>query len=229
MIEYKNFKNECGIYCFTNKVNGKCYVGQGINLKKRLRAHYSSMKKQNVPNMIFYKAVAKYGIENFDLEILEFLDPTLDQAQLKKLLDEKEKYYIKEKNSYAPNGYNQTLGGDAGVLGYKMTEEQKEKIRKGGKELKEKLKKRIWIRKISEPKYWFGYTYEEAAKKTNVSRSVIQSICNKKHTHPYSKGWTFAFDEITLFNNCAQALRDMSSGTYMSDSGRFKSGSLSQE
>ena len=92
MIEYKNFKNECGIYCFINKVNGKCYVGQGINLKKRLRSHYAAMKRQDVKNMILYAAVAKYGIENFDLEILEFLDPTLDQVKLKELLDEKEKY-----------------------------------------------------------------------------------------------------------------------------------------
>lgn len=212
MIEYKNFTNECGIYCFTNKINGKCYVGQGINLKKRLRSHYSAMKRQNVTNMIFYTAVAKYGIENFDLEVLEFLDPALELTQLKSLLDEKEKFYIKEKNSYVPNGYNQTLGGDAGVLGYRMTDEQKEKIRNGGKEQKEKSKKKIWIRKVTESKYQYGYTYEQAAEKTGVSIKTISSICNNTYHKQYCKGWIFAFDEITLFNNCASALRDTASG-----------------
>ena len=44
-------------------------------------------------------------------------------------MDEDEKYYIEKYNSYS-NGYNCTLGGDGGVLGYKMTDEQKEKIRR---------------------------------------------------------------------------------------------------
>lgn len=224
MIEYKNFTNECGIYCFTNKVNGKCYVGQGINLKKRLRSHYSAMKRHNVPNMIFYTAVDKYDIENFDLEVLEFLDPTLELEELKKLLDEKEKFYIKEKNAYVPNGYNQTLGGDAGVLGYKMTEEQKEKIKTAVQPQKEKNKRHIWIRNIYESKYYCGYTYEEASKKSGVSRNVIQAICNKRYNHPYAKGWTFADTEITLFNNCATAFRDMSKGLYNENGGKFKKG-----
>lgn len=221
MIEYKNFTNECGIYCFTNKINGKCYVGQGINLKKRLRSHYSTIKKHNVPNMIFYKAVDKYGIENFDLEVLEFLDPNMDLESLKQLLDEREKFYIQEKNSYAPNGYNQTLGGDAGVLGYKMTEEQKEKIKAASKKSAEKTKKHIWIRNISESKYSFGYTYEEAAEKTGVSKGVIKEICNKTHKYPYCKGWTFAHDEITLFNNVTVALKNIANGTYSINEGKF--------
>ena len=83
----KNFTNECGIYCFTNKVNGKCYVGQAINLKKRLRSHYSTFRKQNVPNMILYTAVEKYGLDNFELDILEYCDPNLTLKELKSLLE----------------------------------------------------------------------------------------------------------------------------------------------
>lgn len=226
MIEYKNFTNECGIYCFTNKVNGKCYVGQAVNLKKRLRSHYSTFRKQNVSNMILYTAVEKYGLENFELDILEYCDPNLSLEELKSLLDEKEKFYIKEKNSYVPNGYNQTLGEDAGVLGYKMTEEQKEKISSGIKKANTRFKKVIYLRNIKEPKYYMGYTYEDAVKKSGVSKSIIQAICNKRYVHPYAKGWTFANDEITLFNNVAEALRNIAKGTYGENSGRFEKGKV---
>ena len=226
MIEYKNFKNECGIYCFTNKINGKCYIGQAVNLKKRLRSHYSTFKKQNIPNMIFYTAVAKYGQENFDLEILEYCDNTLNLESLKALLDEREKFYIKEKNSYVPNGYNQTLGGDAGVLGYKMTEEQKEKISSGAKKSNERFKKLICLRNIKEPKYYIGFTYEEAAKKSGVSRNIIQSICNDNYKHPYAKGWTFANNEIKLFNNVTIALKDIANNNYVENSGKFEKGNV---
>ena len=41
-------------------------------------------------------------------------------------MDEFEIYYIEHLNSYAPNGYNQTHGGDAGVTGYKFTEKQRQ-------------------------------------------------------------------------------------------------------
>lgn len=77
--------------------------------------------------MILYKAIEKYGIDNFEYEIL-FSENTTDFNNIKRKLDNLEKQYIKEYNSFVPNGYNQTIGGDAGVLGFKMTDEQKEKI-----------------------------------------------------------------------------------------------------
>jgi hypothetical protein len=79
--------------------------------------------------MILYKAISKYGVDNFEYSIL-FSEDTKEFNKIKRKLDELEKKYIIEYNSYVPEGYNQTKGGDAGVLGFKMTEEQKEKISK---------------------------------------------------------------------------------------------------
>ena len=56
---------------------------------------------------IFYKAIRKYGIENFSFEVLE--ECTAEE------LDEKEKYWIKYYNTYIGwencQGYNMTIGG----------------------------------------------------------------------------------------------------------------------
>ena len=29
----------CGIYKITNQTNGKCYIGQSVNIKRRWRSH----------------------------------------------------------------------------------------------------------------------------------------------------------------------------------------------
>lgn len=54
-------------------------------------------------------AMNKYGIENFKIEELEQVDdPTL--------LSNKEKYWIKELNTWGHTGYNASKGGDGKVL-----------------------------------------------------------------------------------------------------------------
>lgn len=92
------------IYKAQNKVNGKIYIGKTNNLPKRIREH----TRYDVHNgLIFHKAIEKYGEENFDWEII---DSTEDFQKANEL----ESYYIKKYNSFKPNGYNMTFGGDGG-------------------------------------------------------------------------------------------------------------------
>lgn len=82
--------------------------------------------------------MAKYGEENFTLEIIDFAD-TYDE------LKEKEKYWIKQYNSTDRTiGYNLTEGGD-GTFGKKHSEETKDKIRQKaiGRKHSEETKKRM--------------------------------------------------------------------------------------
>jgi group I intron endonuclease len=97
-----------GIYCWTNKTNGKKYIGQSVDIYKRKNAHISSAGKYET---LFSKALYKYGLNNFDFKILE--------ETKKEKLNEKEIYYIKELNSYYKNehGYNMTRGGQNSLLG----------------------------------------------------------------------------------------------------------------
>lgn len=100
-----------GIYCIKNKINGKEYIGQSINISKRIYEH--KKKALDYPedrshNSILHQAIRKYGWENFEVSVLE--ECTVD------LLDEREKYYIESRNTLAKNGYNILSGGQANRL-----------------------------------------------------------------------------------------------------------------
>ena len=71
----KENKGKSGVYRWTNKVNGKSYVGSSINLVKRFTNYYS-FNYISKSKMSISKALIKYGYSNFTLEILEFCDPS---------------------------------------------------------------------------------------------------------------------------------------------------------
>jgi len=89
------------IYKITSP-SGKVYVGQTTKgFEKRIKQHKSPSSKCHLVK----KAINKYGDE-MKYEIIEDNIPH-------KQLDEREIYWIKELNSFAPNGYNCTTGGNA--------------------------------------------------------------------------------------------------------------------
>lgn len=90
-----------GIYKITNKINGKVYIGQSINIERRWKEHISDKRK----NSLIHLAIEKYGEKNFNFEIIE----ECSQSDL----NQKEQYWIKEYNSFK-NGYNLTRGGNSG-------------------------------------------------------------------------------------------------------------------
>jgi len=109
-------KVEGEIYKITNKVTGKCYIGQTrshrLNHGKyrpfghlgRFRDHISEANS-NKPNQSRYlnSSLLKYGSDNFMCEKL--ITCKVDE------LDEYEVKYISELNTKFPNGYNLTDGG----------------------------------------------------------------------------------------------------------------------
>lgn len=99
-----------GIYKYTNKINGKHYIGQSINLEMRRYAHKSSAfnKKAKDYDAQFHQAIRKYGWDNFDYEVIAEMFP---EEYTKEGLDALERYFIKYYDSFH-NGYNATEGGD---------------------------------------------------------------------------------------------------------------------
>lgn len=91
------------IYKVTNKINGKAYIGQTTkSLEQRMSCHVSKAL-HNKNNSYFHNAIKKYGIENFDLEIIS-------KCSSFKLLNSMEIFYIDYYDTFN-NGYNLILGG----------------------------------------------------------------------------------------------------------------------
>ena len=85
------------IYCYTNKVNNKVYIGQSKDVTRRCQpANYKGCIK-------FYNAIQKYGWENFERTILA------DNLSLEEA-NHLEEEFIKTFNSIE-NGYNLKSGG----------------------------------------------------------------------------------------------------------------------
>lgn len=125
--DLNNIPNYAGIYCIKNTINNKCYIGQSIKLKNRLKDHLRNWMDPVYEHLVIYRAFKKYGIENFEISILKTFRSALT-AETKSNLDYWEKYYIKEYDSYN-NGYNSPLKEDTEVLDLKPSEDSKNWIK----------------------------------------------------------------------------------------------------
>lgn len=113
-----------GIYKITNNINNKVYIGQSVNISARWKAH------RNIPfnpnneeyEKPLYRAIRKYGLENFTFTVLEECLP--------EELDDKEIYWISKFDSTdIKNGYNLTKGGQSAQTSSKLTQEEVDQIK----------------------------------------------------------------------------------------------------
>jgi group I intron endonuclease len=111
-------KGKAGVYLFTNLTNGKSYVGSSVKLNRRFNKYYNYNHIADPDrNMSIDKALLKYGYSNFQLEILEYCDPSL--------IIKREQFYLdllKPEYNILPKAYSS--------LGYKHLEKTLEKMRK---------------------------------------------------------------------------------------------------
>lgn len=104
------------VYCHTNLINGKKYIGQTSQKPEQRWA--SGRGYKGSPH--FWNAIQKYGWDNFSHEIL-YDNLTLDEA------NQLEVQLIAEYNTLDENyGYNVETGGKNGS--HPITQETKEKI-----------------------------------------------------------------------------------------------------
>jgi len=119
------------IYKATNKVNGKCYLGQTRHsLDVRKNAHLRCAKKG--VNTHFYHAIRKYGAENFEWEII-------CSTNDKKRLNELETFYITKYDSIK-HGYNMVDGGENNIMDIESVKTKHDKVMQSD-EVRKKISK----------------------------------------------------------------------------------------
>lgn len=113
-IILKEQKDQSGVYCLINKINGHSYVGSSINLASRMKNYLNNsfLKSRQNKNMPIVSALLKYGQANFSVLILEHVEA--------KDLAIRETYFI---TSVIP--YYNVLKQGYSSLGYKHTQETK--------------------------------------------------------------------------------------------------------
>jgi len=114
-----------GIYKFTNKVNGKIYIGKSVCLSKRLSDYKDEIKNSKTTRR-FVSSLRKNGIDNFKIEILEAFPNR--NSFIEGYILQREEFWIKFYNSTNPNiGYNE-YSKDT-LLGYERIDTVIKKIR----------------------------------------------------------------------------------------------------
>ena len=197
------------IYKIVNNLNQKIYIGKtNRSIEERFKEHIRKAN-QNTDRPL-YRAIRKYGIENFTINQIE--ECSLEQTE------EREKYWIEYYQSFK-YGYNATLGGDGKtyidrdvvIKNYEILQEQKLVAQKMGiseksvhnilieQKIPIKTSSQIIKKKYGTPVSMFDLqgnfiqtfsSYSEASqwlidnKKTNCKldtmRTHISAVCNGK-------------------------------------------------
>lgn len=119
------------IYCFTNLLNNKKYIGSTIqepNIRYNQHIYNATHENTHQYNYPLYEAIRKYGLENFSFEILFQKECSEEEIRLI------EKEYILSYNTVSPNGYNQTDNTEHPINAIesyqKMSETKREKAKR---------------------------------------------------------------------------------------------------
>ena len=166
------------VYITTNHVNGKQYIGQ------RKYDKQGKWKEYLGSGIILSRAIEKYGLKNFSKEIIE-------ECKTKKILNEREIYWINYYNAVeSDNFYNIASGGDGGntIAGY--TDDQRNllsmklsNMRKGIVNIGKNNGNSRRVICINTMKVFD--TINEASTYYNVDKDAIQQCCsdaNKRKT-----------------------------------------------
>lgn len=210
------------IYMFTNKINGKKYIGQTINEKCRLIDHKRSRDKIPIDF-----AIKKYGIGSFNYEILNTIIASSKEGLIQQL-NRWEVYYISKYNTTDKKlGYNIKMGGSNSLIseetkrklsglmkgryvgennpnyGHRWSKEQREHLRqiKLGKKYSYEVRKKKF-KSVTQYDLDGNFVKEfesltEAALKMNCDKALIMRVCQGKAKTAKGYKWKYKEKEGT--------------------------------
>lgn len=118
------------VYCATNRMTGKCYVGKCTStMHHRRLSHEGSARRGSSACPSFYAALREFGPDSFDWEVLF-------ESSLLHVLGKIECDFIRDFDCRYPKGYNHTPGNDGAPPGSNHSEETRAKMREARKKQK---------------------------------------------------------------------------------------------
>ena len=176
------------IYKITNLINNKSYIGQTRNtIKTRIYKHISQSNKNNITGID--AAIKKYGKENF---IVEELCKCSNED-----LDEQEKFYIQKYNTFQ-NGYNLTIGGQAGTTSLNLDHHQ----------VIEKYNELQYVYKVADYFECCEKTISEILKQENIKIFTHPTLENLKLGKKFQDGDNTKSVKIVELNLIFNSLKD---------------------
>jgi group I intron endonuclease len=124
------------LYIATNVVNGRQYIGLTKEYQKRLISHKCAKTKS-----VFHEAIRQHGFDKFVFSHIA------DAFDLEAACD-LERMLIQQHNTLTPNGYNMTVGGQIGPVGYKHNAESKAKIAEANRNRNPEVKEKFRLAKV---------------------------------------------------------------------------------
>jgi group I intron endonuclease len=202
------------IYMIKNKIDGKIYIGQTTRpIEERFKNH----QKKSSNCRLIYRAIKKYGWENFEKDWYECPDDDLNFD---------EELLVREMETLVPYGYNLREGGGSNG---KHSEETKQKISEAnlgdkcywyGKTLSDETRRKMSEARKGEKNYMYGKTMNEITKQKiseakiwkPMSEDVKQKISEStigENNHAAKRVYQYTLDGTLLgsFGSCEEAGR----------------------
>lgn len=196
-------KEKWCVYCHTNKINGKKYIGISSNVDKRWAG-----KGTNYYDQVFGNAIKKYGWDNFTHEIV-FENLTKEEA-----CEKESELILLNKSNIKEYGYNRSNGGESGSKGaYDVQFNRMRKVYRydlDGKFIEEHISISNALRKIGctngeisniclccqgkrNMAYGYMWSYEYLGEKINrhITSKEITSKIRSKKIYQYSENGDF--------------------------------------
>jgi len=146
-----------GIYVILNTKNGKIYIGQASDLKRRWYHHKYDLNHNCHRNSYFQRAWNKYGAKSFHFKILEYCPI--------ELLDDREQHFL---DIYIPKGICYNIAKDVVTPGR-------------GVIASDETRRKMSLARMGEKNGHFGKHHtEEAKQKISIGKSNPSAETRKK-------------------------------------------------
>lgn len=190
-------------FVYSLKCGNREYIGQTIqdDFQVRLNGHIS--EANNGKKRHLYNAIRKHGWNNFKVEILHSFPK---EGNWKERLDELETLEILQRNTLAPNGYNNETGGNRNKILHEDTKvlmsvaHSGEKHHMFGKNHTEETRQLLREANAKSVQQWTKdgktllrtfETVDEASKETGADGSHISKVCTGKRKTTGGFHWKF--------------------------------------